>query len=392
MKDPRFLVNMKSQRDELEKSCESIRRWLLTLRSLTGSTLTIERGLNVMVHYCAWTGKDPDALISERVHDLKEDDIRLRSRHEELLLKYFQTFKSRSTGVGAMSHIKSFYRHNYVPLYCKIPRAWRVTSDKVPTQGEIRRMMSVSNLRDRAVIAFLAQSGVRVGTLCQLTYGDVSQDLEAGKAPVHIKVMPFQAKGKRAEGYDTFLASEAADALKAYLDSRRRGTRHIPSELIKPDAPLFRRQLNGDEESIPISHDSIEQLVTGAAIRANVIEAKKKPGDWSQVRPHCLRKFCQTSLERAGIPHNWVKRLLGHQLPASEDPYSKPTVEDLRKAYERALPHLALSDATIELTAQKETIEELKARLEKLEDLRVQDLALAARPRGRPRVATRRKR
>ena len=65
------------------------------------------------------------------------------------------------------------------------------------------------------------------------------------------------------------------------------------------------------------------------AIRAGVIEPKKKPGDWSQVRPHVLRKFYQTSLERAGIPHNWVKRLLGHQLSASEDPYSKPTVEDL---------------------------------------------------------------
>jgi integrase len=147
-----------------------------------------------MIRFCAWTGKDPDVLISERVRDLKEDDIRLRSRHEELVLKYFQTFKSRGTGVGAMSYIKSFYRHNYVPLQCKIPRAWRVTSEKVPTQGEIRRMMSISNLRDRAVIAFLAESDVRISTLCSLTYGDVSKDLEAGKIPVHIKVMPIQAK------------------------------------------------------------------------------------------------------------------------------------------------------------------------------------------------------
>jgi integrase len=393
MKDPRFLASMQTQRDQLEQKNDSIRRWLLALRTLTGSQLTVDRGLNVMIHFSTWTGKDPDALITERVHDLKEDDIRLRSRHEELLMKYFQTFKSRGTGVGAMSYVKSFYRHNYVPLQCKIPRAWRVTSEKVPTQGEIRRMMSVSNLRDRAVIAFLAQSGVRLGTLCQLTYGDISQDLEAGKTPVHIKVMPFQAKGKRAEGYDTFIGPEAVDALKAYLDSRRRGTRHIEGESIKADAPLFRRQLNGDKESVPIGDDSIEQLVTQAAIRAGVIEAKKKPGDWSQVRPHCLRKFYQTSLERAGIPHNWVKRLLGHQLPASEDPYSKPTVEDLRKAYERALPHLALSDATIELTAQKETIEELRARLEKIEAVQERDYVLAANPRGRPSTgATRRKR
>lgn len=391
MKDPRFLPSMQTEREELEQKYESIQRWLLALRTLTGSQLTVDRGLNVMIHFCAWTGKDPDALISERVHDLKEDDIRLRSRHEELMLKYFQTFKSRGTGIGAMSYVKSFYRHNYVPLQCKIPRAWRVTSEKVPTQGEIRHMMSVSNLRDRAVIAFLAQSGVRISTLCRLTYGDVSADLEAGKVPVHIKAMPFQAKGKRAEGYDTFIGPEAIDALKAYLDSRRRGTRHIPGEPIRSDAPLFRRQLNGDEESVPVSDDSIEQLVTQAALRAGVIEAKKKPGDWSQVRPHVLRKFYQTSLERAGIPHNWVKRLLGHQLPASEDPYSKPTVEDLRKAYGRALPHLALSDATIELAAQQETIAELKARLEKVEAIQVERLVLSANPRGRPSAGSKRR-
>jgi site-specific recombinase XerC len=81
-------------------------------------------------------------------------------------------------------------------------------------------MMSVSDMRDRAVIAFLPPSGVRVSTLCRLTYGDVAQDLEAGNVPVHIKVMPFQAKGKRAEGYDIFIGPETVEALKNYLNSR----------------------------------------------------------------------------------------------------------------------------------------------------------------------------
>jgi len=59
----------------------------------------------------------------------------------------------------------------------------------------------------------LAQSGLRVSTLCKLTYGDVAEDLEAEKVPVHIKVMPKNAKGKEAEGYDTFIGPEAVDAL-----------------------------------------------------------------------------------------------------------------------------------------------------------------------------------
>jgi hypothetical protein len=40
------------------------------------SQLIVDRGLYVIVRFSAWAGKDPDALIYERVHDLKEDGIR----------------------------------------------------------------------------------------------------------------------------------------------------------------------------------------------------------------------------------------------------------------------------------------------------------------------------
>ena len=51
---------------------------------------------------------------------------------------------------------------------------------------------------------------------------------------------------------------------------------------------------------------------------------------------------------------------------------------------EKALPHLAFSDTSIELANQQETIEELKARLTRLEEISVERLILASRPRGRP--------
>ena len=153
LSNPRVLPSLQGRRDELEKNYESVQRWMLGLRSLTGSEYTIKRSLNAMLHYCDWTGKDPDALVSERIQDLKQDDVRIRGRHEDLALKYFQTIKSRGSAVNMLAYLKSFYRHNYVPLQCKVPQRWRVTSEKVPTQGEIRKMMSVSDMRDRAMIA-----------------------------------------------------------------------------------------------------------------------------------------------------------------------------------------------------------------------------------------------
>ena len=58
--------------------------------SLTGSEYTIKRSLNAMLHYYHWTGN-------------------------------FQTIKSLGSAVNALAYLKSFYRHNYVPLRCKAP-------------------------------------------------------------------------------------------------------------------------------------------------------------------------------------------------------------------------------------------------------------------------------
>jgi hypothetical protein len=63
--NPRVLPSLQGRRDELEKKYESVQRWMLGLRSLTGSEYTIKRSLNAMLHYCDWTGKDPDALVRE---------------------------------------------------------------------------------------------------------------------------------------------------------------------------------------------------------------------------------------------------------------------------------------------------------------------------------------
>jgi hypothetical protein len=51
LSNPRVLPSLQGRRDELDKKYESVQRWMLGLRSLTGSEYTIKRSLNAMLHY-----------------------------------------------------------------------------------------------------------------------------------------------------------------------------------------------------------------------------------------------------------------------------------------------------------------------------------------------------
>lgn len=58
---------------------------------------------------------------------------------------------------------------------------------------------------------------------------------------------------------------------------------------------------------------------------------------------YCLRKFTQTQLENAGINPNIIDHLLGRVPKAAMGRhYSRQDLEELREAYERALPRLLI--------------------------------------------------
>jgi len=204
----RVLPSMEAERQRFACEFSSVQRWLDGLGKFSGSLLTRRRSLNALINFCRWCGRSADELIAERLRDLKSDDVQARARHEDLVNRHFRTFKSRGMGCGVFDYLKSFYKHNYAPLLCQSPRRVRVTAEKVPTAAEIAKMVEVADLRDSAIIAFLAQSGVREGTLCKLTYGHVKEDLEAGEKVVHFYVKPEEAKG--GIGYPAFTGPESA--------------------------------------------------------------------------------------------------------------------------------------------------------------------------------------
>ena len=349
-----------SMEDEEFKRYKTVRQWVNYLSNKG----TEQSYLTKLKRFCDWIGKDPDTLIDERFKHLRSEDIRENHEHEELITAFLKKMESSLSPYSLASYagaIRSFYRYNRADLkLLKSIRVYGVRREKVPTREEVAKMCQVSSTRDRAIILFQYQSGLRNDTIAKLQYGDVKEDLEKGQVPVRIHIMPEQTKC-RIE-YDTFIGRDAIDALNASLDERKRGVavRGARPEEITDESPLFRSG-RGVGRVEPITSHTIAKLTVRAAVRAGVVErSKSKRGErkgYTPLHAHCLRKAFQTTLEASGVSSNWVKYMMGHKLPGVEGAYSKPSVKQLREAYAKAEPSLSISETKPVLTSEE--IEEL---------------------------------
>lgn len=205
----------------------------------------------------------------------------------------------------------------------------RVTyKDRAPTPEEIRKLIEVASLRDKAIIAMLATGGFRISTLLGLKYGDVREELEAGRVPLHIHVPAELNKGKFCD-YDTFVNEEAVHYLRLYFEQRRKGTRRIPPEELTDDSPLFRTH---EREARPLT-DRIFRYHFVKYLREAGLD--RRSGKMREIRIHSLRKFFRTQMTALGVPVDYVEYMMGHKLSTYHD-VSMKGVEFLRQVYAAA--------------------------------------------------------
>jgi integrase len=213
--------------------------------SNSGSKATAYQYIYGLYRYCKYLGKDPDALISECLQSNGEPVTVTVNHHAKDLDRFVMDLKASGLAPGTISNhaksVRALYRTNGVKLELPYRLSRRVVySDRAPTQEKLTRILEVADIRGKAIVSMLALGGFRVGALVRLRYRHVMRDLEKSIVPVHVHVESEITKG----GYDTFLASEAVDALNLYLEERRKGKLYSlkEPEKIHDDSPLFRNQ------------------------------------------------------------------------------------------------------------------------------------------------------
>lgn len=312
---------MKITEKERLKWCYSFKagkRWLNAIKvDKSGSKHTEREYTRAIYTYCQWIGKNPDQLIAERKLELKNEDTKKNAEDKvrEFCVMLQNTRDITRSTIATKYHapIKSFYNYNDVPLKLRTPKYVMRRREPHRTE-EIKELMKIADVRERAIIMFLKDSGMSREDAVQLTYGDIKTELESDQQVIHIKAVRI----KQAIQYDTFIGFNAIECLKAYLKSRR------SQEQITEDSPLL-ATLSG-------------KRLTPEALSLIFIRLGKKVG--FKTSPHRFRKYFESHLGLTA-PSMLVNYWLGHSLGV-ESSYFIPPVEKQREKYREAYTEIDL--------------------------------------------------
>jgi integrase/recombinase XerD len=174
-----------------------------------------------------------------------------------------------------------------------------------------------NQLRDRALLQVLFATGCRVSELCGLTRRRV--DLRTREVEV-------LGKGKKVRG--TYLTSEAAIALKQYLDTRRDDAPHL--FVSRQSVRNVRDPKTGGRKAqkgvFPLTTRSVHSIVSSLARRAAL------PDD---VSPHFMRHGRLTIVARhSGLLA--AQELAGHASPQTTRRYTRITSSELKRHFDDA--------------------------------------------------------
>jgi hypothetical protein len=260
--------------------------------------------------YCKLNNTDPGKILEDaREGKLKKDFM-------VFVRKLENEGKAGSYIVRFKKVLSSWVKFNDISIdlrSVKIKEASRnptVEDERVPTQEELSKIITVSSLRGRVSIALMAFSGLRPETIGNfkgddgLKISDFPElkidggNIEFIKIPTIVRVRSTLSK-KRHE-YITFLPEEGCNYIREYMESRIKEGEKITyySPLIVLEGPL------------PGTHERVRTQLISREIRKSM---RKLNFQW---RPYVLRSYFSMALDIAEnkgiISHNWREYWMGH--------------------------------------------------------------------------------
>lgn len=308
-------------------------------------------------------------LDSVGIHDLEVLLDQGKEVLQEMVMKYTRSLRdsaekkySRGTVNNRVAPIIYFLANNDIELNRRMIRRYypsdeSTRDDRPYSRTEIQQILSVCDLRGRAIVLLLVSSGVRIGAIHSMRIGDLS--------PINFgdrNLFKVQVYARTRDKYFTFCTPESFNAIQAYLDVRKRC-----GEELKDKSPLFRKHFNKQD---PFTIN-VPKFLTQSSIMKTIDEALKESGVKTSeaMRSHAFRKGFMSICEQSGMKSINVKMLLGHNIGVSGY-YYRPAESDLLEDYMTHAAGALTIDTTQKLQKQVEKLESEKS--EELKQLKAQ--------------------
>jgi len=191
---------------------------------------------------------------------------------------------------------------------------------KLISVEEMARLINTTlSIRDRALMAVLAKTGVRRGELLAMDVGDV----DFGGGLINLKPR------RKRSCLVVFFDEETAVLLARWLRVRE-------CYAVGGEGALF----VGDRGR-RLGRNMLYRIVVREAARVGVHDPGSRRLE-DRFTPHCFRHWFTTHLRRNGLSREFLKELRGDSRGEAVDVYDHIDLDELRQAYLAAIPRLGL--------------------------------------------------
>lgn len=282
---------------------------------------------------------------------------------QEMIEDYVMHLKSKDLSKSSVSMpvnaMQLFCESNDVEIRWKkirrmIPQQKKKTGKNAYTTDNIAKMLSFEpNTRNKAIIHFMASSGVRVGAIPHLKMKHLRE--------ISTDSMAVTVYADDLEEYTTFLTPEATAILNMYHEKRR-----TDGEFLNDESPVFREQYTmGISKPRPLSIRGIQGVIERILRRTNIrtgFSGKRRDIQLD----HGFRKRFNTVLKTTdGIKLLLAEKMMGHSIKSIplDETYLTPTVDVLFAEYKKAIPEL-----TVDRTERKQAeLDQVKSKFSEME-------------------------
>jgi len=316
-----------------------------------GGTLTLYS--LAISQYIEYHNLSLSELLEEAEDDVVKGIIPRKRRIKGRIMDYRNSLegKSDNTCHTYVSAVRSFYKAMDVQL----PSNKRYEKTAIMEENkflgmersEIKRVLKYANVRDKAIVLFIASSGTGGKELIKLTKDDFYDglDRETGICTFYIR------RKKTEEDYHTYTTPEASAAIQEYLNTR---TDDLPW--------LFLGIVKETKENVQLTKNALGAMFRRLAKRTG---NEGEHGFFNKIRAHNFRKFFKTTLMEAGAPRWAAEWMMGHK-EELDARYSSPSGEKMKNAY--YLPYvnsLLIDTAEVIITPQEDitALRELQAEM-----------------------------
>ena len=270
---------------------------------------------------------------------LNDNELDLLSADRGLLRKFLEylrktravSYNTLKNYFSALSTLYEFLEYEEYIDKSPVPsvRSRYVRRLKDNDEGQMRRLISIEemaklinstlDLRDKAVVALLAKTGIRRNELIKLDVDDIDWVEQS------IKLKPTPKRTNRIVFFD----DEAAIILHRWIMARE--TRNE-----KGSKALFINSQGGR-----LSRNGVYLAVAKPAEKIGLHNPNSERME-DHFSPHCCRHWFTTHLRRAGMSREFIQELRGDVRKEAIDIYDHIDKKELRESYLAHIPQLGV--------------------------------------------------